>query len=128
MMPNDGDSAREARLSTREILDQIHELQDEIFEREVEIATLVDSAEHSPPLSGLREAGVERRKIRQLERLIADWNTLVARSRTLTEDDLDLIAALVRFIGDLLIIQPEGVDEHWIGKLEDYLDHSVEVD
>ena len=114
-------------LSIDEIIDRIRELQDEIFEREEEIATLVDSAEHSPPLSGLKTAGAEQRKIRQLERLIADWHTLTAHSRAVAEDDLDLIAALVRFIGDLLIVQPEGVDEHWIRRLEKYLELPAEV-
>ncbi len=108
-------------LSTQEILGRIHELQEEIFERQDRIAELVKSAGSEEPLAELVDQGEERRKLRHLERLIADWERLVANSRELTEDDLDLVAALVRFVGDLLIVQPEGIDERWLEKLEENL-------
>lgn len=59
--------------------------------------------------------------MRHLERLVGDWDSLVARSRALSEDDIDLVAALVRLVGDLLVIQHDGLDEKWISRLETYL-------
>jgi hypothetical protein len=109
-------------LSTEEILVRIHELQEEISDRQEQIASLVDSAGSPEPLSELLHQGEERRKMRHLERLLADWESLVVRSRELTDDDLDLVAALVRFVGDLLLIQPDGVAERWVGRLEDILE------
>lgn len=105
-----------------ELLEKIHAIQEEIFEREEQIATLLDSAEHPSRLAEAVEEGETRRRLRHLERLLADWDTLVARSRAVTEDDLDLVAAMVRLIGNLLLIQPEGIDASWIAKLEQYLE------
>lgn len=110
-------------LSTEEILGRIHKLQEEIFERQEQIASLVESTDSDTPLEELMHEGEEQRKMRYLERLFGDWETLVARSRGLTEDDLDLVAALVRFIGDLLIVQPELVAERWIERLEEAFEH-----
>ncbi len=107
--------------STEEILERIYALQAEISEREEKIARLVEAADDPAPLTELMEDGEERRKLRQLERLFADWDKMVAVSRVVADDDLDLVAALVRFVGDLLIIQPEGVGEKWIEGLEEYL-------
>ncbi|MEE8525952.1 MAG: hypothetical protein V3T72_18605 [Thermoanaerobaculia bacterium] len=108
-------------LSTEEILGRIHKLQEEIFERQERIATLVDSAGPAE-LSELMERGEARGKLRHLERLNIDWENMVAHSRELTDDDLDLVAALVRFVGDLLVVQPEGIAERWTGRLEDILE------
>jgi hypothetical protein len=119
----------EETLTTEEILGRIHKLQEEIFERQERIAGLVDSAGSPEPLAELMHEGEERRKLRHLERLMTDWASLLAHSRELTDDDLDLVAALVRFVGDLLMIQPEGVAERWTGRLEDLLDdHLGSVD
>ena len=38
-----------------------------------------------------------------------------------TEDDIDLVAALVRLVGDLLVVQIDGLDRKWISRLEAYL-------
>lgn len=110
-------------LTTEEILERIHLLQGEICDREERIAELVDTArEIRPTLEAEIEDGEERRRIRHLERLMADWDTLVARSRALTDDDLELVAALARLVGDLLAFQPDGLAESWIENLEFYLE------
>ena len=104
-----------------EIIARIHELQQEIVEREDRIVELVDSVSRPAALEALVEEGVERRRLRHLERLIADWDALVARSRAVSEDDIDLVAALVRLVGDLLVVQIDGLDSKWISRLEGYL-------
>ena len=107
--------------SIDEIITRIHQLQEEILERESQIAALVDSAKRPAVLENLVEAGEERRRLRHLEQLVADWDALVARSRAVSEDDIDLVAALVRLVGDLLVIQLDGLDSKWIARLEAYL-------
>ena len=104
-----------------EISRQIHRLQEEICEREERISRLVDAVERPTPLSDHMEDGDRRRRIEHLERMITDWDTLVARSRAVSEDDIDMIAALTRFVAKLLAEQPEGIDERWIFKLREYL-------
>ena len=105
-----------------EILEQIHRLQSEIHEREERIAHLVDVArEHREPIARAIDDVESRRRLEQVQHLMADWDTLVARSRAVSEDDLELIAALVRFLGDLLVVQPDGIAERWIENLEAYL-------
>ena len=59
--------------------------------------------------------------MRHLERLVADWDGLVARSRAVSEDDIDLVAALVRLVGDLLVVQIDGLDRKWIARLESFI-------
>ncbi len=105
-----------------EVVAKIHALQEEIVERESRIAGLVDSVDTSSRLGSLVEDGEERRRIRHLERLINDWDRLVARSRSVSDDDIDLVAALVRLLGDLLVIQPDGLDTKWISRLEAHIE------
>lgn len=121
-MSDRADEDEQILARTDRIIERVHELQREIFEREEKITGLVEEAEPSPEIDELVEDGIERRKVRHLERLIRDWDALVAESRKLNEDDLDLVAAMVRFAGDLLIIQPEGIDVGWIRRLESYLE------
>ncbi len=109
-------------LTVDEIVAKIHQLQEEIVERERLIVGLVDAAERPPVLEALVEEAEERQRMRHLERLVGDWDGLVARSRALSEDDIDLIAALVRLVGDLLSIQPEGLESKWMSRLEAYLE------
>lgn len=116
------DSNQAPVLTLDEIVAKIHRLQEEIVEREQRIVGLVDAAERPPLLESLVEDAEERQRIRHLERLVADWDALVARSRALSEDDIDLIAALVRLLGDLLVIQPEGLASKWISRLGAYLE------
>jgi len=108
-------------LGLDEIISRIREVQREILEREDQIAALVDAAARPSVLEELVEEGEERRRVRHLERLVADWDGLVARSRAVSEDDIDLVAALVRLVGDLLVIQIEGLDSKWISRLEGYI-------
>ncbi len=109
-------------LTVDEIVTKIHRLQEEIVDREKLIVGLVDAAERPEVLEALVEEAEERQRMRHLERLVGDWDALVARSRALSEDDIDLIAAMVRLIGDLLIIQPEGLATKWLTRLEAYLE------
>ncbi len=105
-----------------DVIDEITALQLEILEREERIAELVESAGRPSALKESMDDGEERRRVRHLERLLRDWDTLVARSRAVSEDDIDLVAALVRLVGDLLVIQMDGLDEKWISRLESYLE------
>lgn len=105
-----------------EIVAKIHALQEEIVEREVRIAGLVDSVDSSSRIGSLVEGGEERRRVNHLERLINDWDRLVARSRSVSDDDIDLVAALVRLVGDLLMIQQDGIDTKWISRLEAHIE------
>lgn len=107
-----------------EIVDQIHEIQEEIFDREDEIDDLIDGAGRPKELVALSDWGQERRKARHRERLLADWNAIVARSRELSDNEFELLSAMVRFVGDLLMAQPEGAEVHWIEQLESYLEES----
>ena len=109
-------------LSTAEVIDRVRQLQQEIFEREEQITELVHAAGRPRVLENLVEEADERRRLRHLERLMADWDSLVARSRAVSEDDIDLIAALVRLLGDLLVVQHDGIDSKWIARLESYLE------
>jgi hypothetical protein len=68
------------------------------------------------------EEGDSRRRLEHIERLIIDWDTLVARSRAISEDDIDLIAALASLVSRLLRQQPAAISERWIFKLREYLD------
>ncbi len=105
-----------------EVVARIHTLQEEIVEREVQIAGLVDSVDVSSRLESVVDEGEERRRVKHLERLINDWDRLVARSRSVSDDDIDLVAALVRLVGDLLAFQPEGLDSKWISRLETHME------
>ncbi len=110
-----------SKLTIDKIVAKIHELQQEIRSRENQIATLVEDADRPSVLGSIVEDADEHRRMRHLERLVGDWDSLVARSRALSEDDIDLVAALVRLVGDLLVIQHDGLDEKWISRLETYL-------
>ncbi len=109
-------------LTIDEIVARIHVLQEEIVEREVGIADLVNSVDSPSRLGSLVEDGEEHRRFKHLERLIGDWDRMVARSRAVSEDDIDLAAALVRLVGDLLVIQPDGLDTKWISRLKAHLE------
>ncbi len=116
------DPSQTPPLSVEEIVHRIHELQEEIVEREGRITELVNAGDQSSLLKNLAEDGEERRRVRHLERLVGDWDRLVARSRAVSEDDIDLVAALVRLVGDLLVIQPDGLDTKWISRLEMHIE------
>jgi hypothetical protein len=100
----------------------IRRLQQEIDDREERISKLVDAVERPSPLSVRLAAGDNRRRLEHIERLISDWDTLVARSRAISEDDIDLIAALASLVCRLLQEQPAGIGERWIFKLREYVE------
>ncbi len=110
------------QLSIDEIVSRIHALQEEIVEREERITGLINSGQSSSRFESLVEDGEERRRVRHLERLVGDWDRLVARSRAVSEDDIDLVAALVRLVGDLLVIQQDGLDTKWVSRLEMHIE------
>ena len=116
------DPKQTLQLSIDEIVARVHALQEQIVEREELIAELIHAGESSSYLEDLVEDGAERRRGRHLERLVGDWDRLVARSRAVSEDDIDLVAALVRLVGDLLVIQPDGLDTKWISRLEMHIE------
>ncbi len=108
-------------LDAEGIVARIRRLQDQISEHEEKISDLVDSAEPPPRLASLMEQAEVDPRFRHLAQLIADWDILVARSRAVTDDDIELLMAIARLVGDLLAVQPEGIDERWLAKLRDYL-------
>ncbi|MEM7352167.1 MAG: hypothetical protein AAF657_15305 [Acidobacteriota bacterium] len=108
-------------LAVDDVIAAIQKLQGEILEREEQIAALVEAAERPSVFENLVEEAEERRRMRHLERLVGDWDSLVARSRAVSEDDIDLVAALVRLVGDLLVIQHDGLDTKWVSRLEAYI-------
>ncbi len=113
---------KESPLSVDEIVARVHALQEEIVERERRIVDLIDGGEQPSRFEDLVEDGEERRRVLHLERLVGDWDRLVARSRAVSEDDIDLVAALVRLVGDLLVIQQDGLDTKWISRLEMHIE------
>jgi len=111
-----------------EILERIHSLQDEIFEREEKISELVGAFEEHPAIAAAVERHRENRQVRLVAGLKRDWDTLLSRSRAVTEDDLEITAVLVHFVGDLLAVQPDGIAERWIERLEEHLEsHRAQV-
>ncbi len=111
-----------------EAIERIHALQDEIFEREEKIFELVDSFEEHPAIVAAVERHKENRQMRLIANLKKDWDTLLSRSRAVTENDMEITAALVHFMGDLLAVQSDGIAERWIERLEDHLEkHRAQV-
>ena len=107
---------RAAASGTDRLLERIHRLQEEIFDYEDQIVDLLESTD-APAVRAVVDEGEERRRAAHLERLLGDWGTLVQHSRDLGQDDIDLVAALVRLIADLLLVQPEGIEERWIAEI-----------
>jgi len=111
-----------------EIIERIHSLQDEIFEREEKISEMVDAFEEHPAIAAVVERHKENRQVRLIANLKRDWDTLLSRSRAVTENDLEITAALVHFVGDLLAVQPDDIAERWIERLEEHLEkHRAQV-
>lgn len=115
--------------ATDDLVEKIHEIQEKIFDREDQIEELVDASDDQDPLlDEVEESRVQRRNL-HLRRLRGDWDRMVSRSRDVNgENDFELAAALVHFIGDILISQTEGTDAMWIEDLREYLrDHRAQV-
>lgn len=111
-----------ASATTDDLVEKIHEIQEQIFEREDQIEELVDASDDQDPLlDAVEESRLHRRNL-HLKRLRSDWEKMVSRSRGVNgENDFELAAALVHFIGDILISQTEGTDAVWIDELREYL-------
>lgn len=115
----------ETETETDDMIEEIHAIQEEIFDRDDEIDDLLDAAGSPEELEDLVEAGYDERKRRHLERLQADWRQLLAnsRERRASDDfDFELSAAMVHFVGDLLVSQPDGTDKRWIRQLKKYVE------
>ncbi|HEX9732935.1 MAG TPA: hypothetical protein VGG06_13235 [Thermoanaerobaculia bacterium] len=120
----------EAETETDGMIEEIHEIQEEIFDLDDEIDDLLDSAGSPEELVDLVEAGYGERKRRHLERLHADWRQLLANSRDRRagdDFDFELSAAMVHFVGDLLMSQPAGTDQRWIRQLRQYIEEKTTV-
>lgn len=111
-----------AKPSVDEISTQIRRLQQEIDEREQRIMELVDTFEPPAALETLAQQSDTPRMARHLARLIVDWENLLAHSHAVSEDDDELLVALVPLVGDLILPQPEGIDERFIFHLKGYLE------
>ena len=110
------------------IIEEIHGLQEEIYDREDKIFDLVDSFAEHPAIQAAAERHKENRQVRLVANLKKDWDTLLCRSRAVTDDDIEITAALVHFLGDLLAIQPDGIAERWVERLEMHLErHRAQV-
>lgn len=110
-------------LKTDRLVEKIHEIQEEIFELEDEIDDLVDCGDAEEQLLAAVELGQAQRRNLHLERLRADWDRLVKRSREMSDDhDFELAAALVHFVGEVLASQTEGTDAQWVARLRQYLE------
>ena len=114
---------------TDNLVEKIHEIQEQIFDREDEIEELVDASDDQDTLLDAVEESREQRRTLHLRRLRTDWDRMVARSRKVNEEnDFELAAALVHFIGDILISQTEGTETDWIEDLREYVrDHRSQV-
>lgn len=112
-----------------DLVEKIHEIQEEIFDREDQIDELLDASEYEERLLDAVEEGRVYRHNLHLKRLREDWDRMVARSREANkENDFELAAALVHFIGDILASQEEDIGPQWIEKLQEYLrDHRSPV-
>ncbi len=110
-------------LSNDELVEKIHEIQEEIFDREDEIDSLVVAAASQEALEDLVGEGETARRRQRLRRLKADWSKMLDNSRSLNSgNDYELAAALVHFVGDVLLAQSDSADIRWIRKLEKYLE------
>ncbi len=118
-------SERESTSSrkTDKLVEKIHEIQEEIFELEDEIDDLVECGDAQESLVAAVEQGQTERRNLHLERLRADWDRMVERSREVSDDrDFELAAALVHFVGEVLASQSEGTDARWVARLREYLE------
>lgn len=122
---SENETATADKTETDDMIEEIHTIQEEIFDRDDEIDDLLDAAGSPDELEDLVEAGYFKRKHRHIERLHDDWRRLLAnsRERRASDDfDFELSAAMVHFVGDLLVSQPEDTDKRWIRQLRKYLE------
>jgi hypothetical protein len=123
-------SPDEAPLSHDEMADRIRGLQREIAELDEKISLKVDelmTVKLADPPAALKdfmsamEGSAGYPTVQHLLRIKEDWDVLYTRICAFNEDDEELLEGLIPCIGDLLLDQPEGIDERWIHNLEEFL-------
>ena len=111
--------------------DEIRRLLEQIYEREEEISGLVDVLmvrKHDNPPEALKifasamKGSESHNTIQHLLQVKSDWDTLYTRICAYNEDDSEFLEWLVSCVGDLLLEQPEGIDEKWKANLQEFLD------
>lgn len=115
-----------------ETLGEVLEILGEINDLDEEISRQVDDLMHvshsDPPeallafLKNLEEGTRVHDTVHHLLRIKEDWDLLYTRICAFNEDDEELLEGLVSCMGDLLLEQPEGIDERWIQNLEEFLE------
>ena len=108
-----------------EILGEINDLDEEISRR---VDDLMDVSQSDPPeallafLRNLEEGTRVHDTVHHLLKIKEDWDLLYTRICAFNEDDDELLEGLVSCVGDLLLEQPEGIDDRWIQNLEEFLE------
>ncbi len=118
------DSLDQAAEEIRRLLEQIHE-------RDEEISGLVDilmtRKRDNPPealkiFASAMKGSESHDTIEHLLQVKSDWDTMYTRICAYNEDDSEFLDWLISCVGDLLLEQPEGIDEKWKSNLRDFLD------
>jgi hypothetical protein len=113
-----------------DVEERIRGLQREIDELDEKISRKVDelmTVKLADPPAALKdfmsamEGSTGFATVQHLLRIKEDWDVLYTRICAFNEDDEELLEGLVPCIGDLLLDQPEGIDERWIHNLEEFL-------
>lgn len=113
-----------------DVEERIRGLQREIDELDEKISRKVDelmTVKLADPPAALKdfmsamEGSTGFATVQHLLRIKEDWDVLYTRICAFNEDDEELLEGLVPCIGDLLLDQPEGIDERWVHNLEEFL-------
>ena len=108
-----------------EILGEINDLDEEISQR---VDDLMGVGQAEPPealvafLENLEKGTRVHDTVHHLLKIKEDWDLLYTRICAFNEDDDELLDGLVSCVGDLLLEQPEGIDERWVQNLEEFLE------
>ncbi|HEX9737522.1 MAG TPA: hypothetical protein VGG06_36640 [Thermoanaerobaculia bacterium] len=113
-----------------DVEERIRGLQREIDELDEKISRKVDelmTVKLADPPAALKdfmsamEGSTGFATVQHLLRIKEDWDVLYTRICAFNEDDEELLEGLIPCIGDLLLDQPEGIDERWVHNLEEFL-------
>ena len=113
-----------------DVADRIRGLQREIHDLDEKISLKVDelmTVKLADPPAALKdfmsamESSDGYPTVQHLLRIKEDWDVLYTRVCAFNENDDELLEGLIPCIGDLLLDQPEGIDERWIHNLEEFL-------
>lgn len=116
--------------TVEEAEDRIRGLQREIVELDERISAKVDelmSIKLADPPDALKDFMTAMkdsegyRTVQHLLKIKEDWDVLYTRICAFNEDDEELLEGLIPCIGDLLLEQPDGIDERWIHNLEEFV-------